>query len=204
MPSLAIVVEGYGDVAAVPAILGRVGNAFGVNAYAANPPIRVKGLAQLVRPGELERWVKLAQSRDGVDRVLFVIDVDEGCPVSLRSDFETRIQQMGNAVTKPVSFCLIKAEFETWFLADAENLKLALPEYGWADNVAVIDPSNRRGAKELLDSLLLGSSYKETRDQEIMARKIDIKSLYASDRSFKRFVKCVTSLDYDDLDFLAT
>lgn len=203
MPQFSVVVEGFGDVVALPPLLARTGNSFGIAAFTSNPPIRVKGLTQLVRDGELERWILLAQSRPNIDGVIFVIDVDENCPVEIRRQFESRVESMGSAVRVPVHFCLIETEFESWFLADVDTLKSSLPEYGWIDDVNVVNHNRIRGAKEALDRLFVGMTYKETRDQEIMARKVSVKNLYSCDRSFRRFAKCVTGLSYEDMEFIA-
>lgn len=201
MPSFAVVVEGFGDVPSVPILIGRIGGVFGISAYASMPAIRSKGLTQLKRPGELERWILLAQSR-GADATLFVVDADDDCPKALSADFWARVAAMGGAVKSPVHFCFIEREFEVWFLTDAEGLRRELPGYSWQDDVRIANPSAIRGAKEALNRLLQDATYKESRDQEIMSKKLDVKNVYANDRSFKKLVKCITSLSYDDLDFI--
>lgn len=201
MPSFAVVVEGFGDVPSVPILIGRIGGVFGIAAYASMPAIRSKGLTQLKRPGELERWILLAQSR-GADATLFVVDADDDCPSALSGNFRARVTAMGGAVRAPVHFCFIEREFEAWFLVDAEGLRKELPGYGWIDNVQIANPSAIRGAKEALDRLFDSVSYKESRDQEVMSRKIDVKNLYLNDRSFRKLVRSVTSLEYHDLSFI--
>lgn len=203
MPSFAAIVEGFGEVAALPPLVGRVGSAFGVASYVSQPPIRVKGLPQLLKPGELERWILLAQTRNGTDATLIVLDVDEKCPLNLRNQFEARIDSMGNKVIKPVFLCFIKSEFESWFLADVSTLSQSLPDYGWSTSDDVQNYQEIRGAKERLAKIIGNVNYKETRDQEVMARNINVVRLYSKDRSFRRFVKCVTMSNYNDLDFLA-
>lgn len=203
MPSFAVVVEGFGDVPSVPILIGRIGGFFGTSAYTSMPAIRSKGLTQLKRPGELERWILLAQSR-GADVTLFVVDADDDCPTTLRAAFDARVAAMGCAITSPVHFCFIEREFEAWFLVDAEGLRRELPGYGWHENVQIANPSAIRGAKEALDRLFVNVSYKESRDQEAMSRKVDIRNVFLNDRSFRKLTKCVTSLDYDDLVFIAS
>lgn len=204
VPAFAAIVEGHGDALAVPPLVARIGSHFGLTSYVSGAPIRVGGVKKLAKAGELERWLRLADSRAATDATLIILDCDELCPVTLAAQFAQRIAVMGTVITKPVHMCFVKSEFETWFLADAENLKACLPDYGWSDDVSVADSSAIRGAKERLDQLFSATSYKETRDQEAMARRVDIAALYGVDRSFRRFSKCATQLDYGDLAFLQT
>lgn len=196
MVALAVIAEGFGDVAALPPLIGRAAAEYDCLAYALKPVIRVGGCSNLLRVGQLERWLVLAAGRADADAVLVVLDVDEGCPVQIRDEFEKRTAAISGRLGKPVLFCLIKSEFETWFLSDIENLSSQDSEYEWSDNIAVPNPERIRGAKEYINTLLTNTTYKETRDQEILARMIDVRALFNSNRSFKRFVKCITGLDY--------
>src|SRR2546422_7828902 len=83
--NLVPIVEGYGEVPAVPILLRRIVDAFLPNTYAiVGTPIRIPR-SKLVKEGELERAVQLAITKlDGEPGVVVVIvDADDDCPAVL-------------------------------------------------------------------------------------------------------------------------
>lgn len=113
------VVEGRGEVRAIPLLVHRICNeSFGLFALETTPPVRITK-SQLVREGGLERAIRLVQMRTS-GPVLVVLDADEDCPATLGPDLKAR----SFAVISPqhVSVVIPKYEFETWFLAAAQSL----------------------------------------------------------------------------------
>lgn len=185
-------VEGYGDVDAVPALFSRVAHAEGAQVYPLKPPIRGGGISSLRRPGELERHLSLASSRPDADFVLVVVDCDSECPVDLLNEFEPRTHDAVAKFGKEIRFCFIKCEFESWFLADHTSVRLISDGY-WKYTDNFPDYSCIVGAKERLSRSMDSRNYKETRDQAMYAKRIDTSSLQQIDRSFRKFVKSVVS-----------
>jgi len=119
---IACVVEGHGDVNAVPTVIRRVAQEVEPATSVVIPhPIRIpKG--KLLRPGELERAVQLAAMQAGErGGILILIDADDDCPAQLAPALLARARTARGDV--PLAVVLPKSEFESWFLAAAESLR---------------------------------------------------------------------------------
>jgi len=185
------VVEGHGDVEAVPIVVRRI-------AEQIVPPVIVQVTAplrtpkgRLIKPEELERAVELAARRvAGVGGVLVVLDSDDDCPAQQGPALLARAASVRQGL--PVAVVLAKSEFESWFIAAAESLagKLGLP----VGLLAPPNPEGIRGAKEWLTERMLGSrSYSPTVDQPVLARSFDLASALRAD-SFGKFYRETTRL----------
>ncbi len=189
--SLACIVEGDGEVAAVPIAIRRiiqwVDPSLIVNIHY---PIRVSR-PKLVKPGELERTVDFAARRAGKSgAVLIVLDSDDDCPASLGPELLGRARKARSDL--PISVVLAKREFEGWFLASAESLRglrgLA------ADLAPPPDPESIRGAKAWLTArMIAGRSYKETVDQPALAALFDLQQARTAP-SFDKFFRDVVAI----------
>jgi Domain of unknown function (DUF4276) len=167
MPAeLACIVEGQGDLEAVPILVRRIAQEQLPGTAVRVHPFRIPR-TKLLKEGELERAVELAARRVGQGGgILILLDSDDDCPALLaraaraRSDF-------------PVRVVLAHRELEAWFLAGAESLRgrrglrndLQSPE----------DPESIRGAKEWLTHHMPGGQrYVETLDQPALAAVLDL------------------------------
>jgi len=186
-----LVVEGHGDVKAVPILIRRVGTAIdpGVTLDIQQPIRRPR--SSLVRGGiELERAVELAalkvRPRGGV---FVLLDSDDACPAQLGPQLLQRANQV--AMDLPVSIILPKCEFECWFLAAADSIrgKRGLP----ADLTAPHNPEDVRGAKEWLRQRMQGHFYSETIDQPALTAIFDL-TLARNSRSFDRCYRALNRL----------
>ncbi len=81
---IASIVEGKGEVDAVPILLRRIAERVAPSSAVQVPrPIRVKR-QQILKAGELERAVEIAARRTGVDgAILILLDADEDCPAHI-------------------------------------------------------------------------------------------------------------------------
>lgn len=81
---LACIVEGYGEVQAVPILLRRLVNALDPTlVLQVEPPIRTPK-SKLLQGGELERAVELAARKiGGIGAILILLDSDQDCPAEL-------------------------------------------------------------------------------------------------------------------------
>ncbi|MBI2933646.1 MAG: DUF4276 family protein [Planctomycetes bacterium] len=178
---LACIVEGHGEVDAVPVLVRRIASEIErpVDLPHANV-IRVPR-SKLVKDGEEERAVKLAAGRAGpIGRILILVDADRDCPAQLGPVLLRRAR--GVVGSMPVAVVLAKHEFEAWFIAAVESLReaLALP----ARVVAPADPEIIRGAKEWLHDQ--GVDYGETADQARLTALFD----FAAAKRTNSFEKC--------------
>jgi len=169
---IACVVEGHGDIEAVPIVVERIANrAMPDLVLQITTPLRTPK-SRLVKPGELERAVEFAARRvSRVGGVLVVIDSDDDCPAEVGPELLARASIALPAL--PVAVVLAKREMECWFIAAAESLasRIGLP----SDLQAPPNPESIRGAKEWLTSKMEGSrSYSPTLDQPVLARYFDL------------------------------
>ena len=178
------IVEGHGEVAAVPVLLRRIAAEVDpALAVHVPPPLRVPR-ARLVKTGELERSVELlARQLGGQGAILVIVDSDDDCPAQLGPALLERISSTRSDMA--CAAVLAKTEFEAWFLAAAHSLR---GERGLSKDLGPpADPENIRGAKEWLSKRMEGSrAYSETLDQPALAARFDL----VQARSAPSFHKC--------------
>jgi hypothetical protein len=181
--SFGFVVEGHGEVDAVPSLVRRI--VFHQDPRIEVPPakpVRIPKSKLLVK-GELERAVRLAllnNNRQGP--VIVIIDADDHCPAELGPSLKLRATSVANGL--PVSVILPQREFETWFLTAAASLggkRGLIPDITPPDN-----PESIQGAKEWLRRHMTeGRTYSETLDQAALVHAMDFQQARRS-RSFDR------------------
>lgn len=123
MITVATIVEGDGEVAAVPILLRRL-SAWKTPATAANVlrPIRVRRDRFLNREDEFRRHLLLAANKCGQDGwVLVPLDADDDCPAKLGPKTLRRARAVISH--RRVSVVLANREFEAWLIAAAESLE---------------------------------------------------------------------------------
>ena len=196
MPSTVAIVEGHGDVDSFPILAGKIAGWLGEPCYLSKP-IRGGEWRKLRRAGELEKLVDLACTRDGVQRVLFVVDLDDDCPIEEKQKVESRRVALSQRYGVDIQICFSMREFEAWILNDLESVSAACRDYDWTKKHAVDDPQTLRDAKGPLRQML--GAYSETVDQPALTKGINPKALYEKDRSFRKFVKDLSGLDYEAL-----
>ncbi len=184
---IAAIVEGHGEVQAVPVLLRRV-------ARNENPQLviklesilRVSAASLLRKQGELERNVELAARKLGGEGAIFILldcDWDSACPKSDGPELLKRAQAVRPDMT--ITVVLAYQEYETWFIAAAESLRgrRGLPN----DLTAPPNPESIRGAKEWLSERKpLSSPYAEVTDQPALTELFD----FSAARSTDSFDKC--------------
>lgn len=177
------IVEGDGEVAALPVLLRRLGEwlhpALYFNIVA---PIRVRRDQFLNREEIFTKQLKLAALKcTSPGWIVIVLDADDDCPVQLAQ----RIAQRAKAIVPDarLSVVLANREYEAWFIASAETLdgsrgfRLAgeLPE---ADSI--------RGAKQWISKRIAQGAYHEVLDQPAFSAKIDLSLARQRSRSFEK------------------
>ena len=184
MLRIAIIVEGDGEIEAVPILLRRIAEACGHpgQVHVVNK-LRIPA-NRLTKAGELERAVDLSVRKLGGHGGVFVLlDAEDDCPATLGPDLATRARSA--RPDYPAALCLAYREYEAWFLAAASSLagQRDLP-VDLADHPA---PESPRGCKEWLsDHLPAGRSYSETDDQPAFTATFDLTRARAASPSFDK------------------
>lgn len=188
---LVCIVEGHGEVDAVPILVRRLVQTMQPGfALQIEQPLRVPR-NRLTKPRELERAVELAGRRVGPDgAVLLILDSDDECPASLAPSLLTRAREARSDLA--IGVVLAKREFEAWFLAAADSLR---GKRGLTSSLtAPDDPESIRGAKEWLTARMApGRRYVETLDQAALAATFDLE-LARRAPSFDKLYRQVAAL----------
>ncbi|MCB9793456.1 MAG: DUF4276 family protein [Alphaproteobacteria bacterium] len=190
-PTAACVVEGYGEVQALPELLRRV------VAWLPGPhyfvevkrPIRQARDRLVRRAGELEKAAQLAALKAGPGGwVLILLDADDDLPCQLAPELLDRLSFLSDVNGVVVSVVLADREFESWFLASAESLRghRGLP----ADLERPGEILRIRGAKEWLsERMARGQKYSPTRDQVALCARMDLGEARAHSASFDKLCR---------------
>lgn len=191
MPAIiAPIVEGHGEMPAVPVLIRRIClEMLGASATVAQP-FRLDS-AKMRKPDELEKAIRVQAARVGEHGGVLVLrdgdDADIDCPVELAADLSPR----QGLVRVPVEIVIAYHEYEAWFLAAAESLRShpAVKD----DARPPEDPERRRGAKGQLSGIMT-ESYKETLHQTKFSAAMDLNLAAERSRSFRRMVHAVELL----------
>lgn len=195
---VAIIAEGPGDLKALPCLASKTGALFELEIFAPNP-IKSGGFHVLRRDGQLERFVHMAARRPGIERILVVADLDDGCAAEQYRALIERAEAAARPYGIPIDVCFCIREYECWFLEVIQELSIAAESIEWAKIEEQKDPQSKRDAKGILNSLM-NTHYKEQTHQLILTQKLDLFNLYNRSRSFRKFVKGITGFSYGDLD----
>jgi hypothetical protein len=190
-PIIASVVEGDGEVSALPKLLHRIAAEFGVPDVLTPTPMRIPR-GKITTVGGIERGVAAGALRvRGNGGVLVLLDADDDCPAQHGPVLLARARSA--RPDKLVSVVLANREFEAWFLAAAPSLA---GQFGFpADFSRPESPELPRDCKGLLTKARpKGQPYKETIDQAALASVFDLKMAREHSGSFDKFYREVSRL----------
>jgi hypothetical protein len=177
------IVEGHGEVPAVPVLLRRLRDEGTLWQIDVNPPIR-RRRNELVQEHELRRAVQLALLQENCGAILILFDSDRDCPKELAPQLQAWAQD--EAGRTPCGVVMAHKEYESWFLATVESLRgqRGIRE----DAVSHPEPETPRGAKSHLeDRMHEGRSYMERADQPALTAVFDLQTAFRRCRSFRKF-----------------
>lgn len=184
MTRVASIVEGDGEVAALPVLLRRLsqwrGPPEGLDVL---PPIRVNKDRFLNRSDEFSRHLQLAALKCGADGwVLILFDADDDCPADKGADVLARAQAI--VPHRRVAVVLANREFEAWFIAAAESLN-GCRGFAFADQDLLVAPELPRNAKGWIRERM-PRGYGETTDQPAFSARFDLAVAHERSRSFRK------------------
>jgi hypothetical protein len=187
MIPIASIVEGDGEVAALPILLRRLAAERDPGVIAnALPPIRVRRDRFLNKEDEFRKQLLLASAKSGDNGwILIVLDADDDCPANLGQQIFQRAQKY--VPHRRLSVVLAKREFEAWFLAAAQSLSGAR---GFAiDAHEQVDAEEPRDAKGWMRQHMQGGTYREMLDQPAFTAAFDLQQAFDNSRSFRKLCK---------------
>lgn len=186
---LVCVVEGKGDVEALPNLCSRVRDYLAAWDWFVDPqPVRqprgslvderAPSPDRLCRADGAARAVQLALARPA-DAILLTCDSDDDCPAVWGPSARAVVTQVarGEAV-------MVVREYEGWLLYAFGDAELA--------ELGVTAPERIRGAKEKLRRLVPG--YKPTTHQLEITRKLDLGRLRRASDSFDKLVRSLAAI----------
>lgn len=185
------IVEGYGEIEAVPNLLHRIAAVVAPEeTVVVRRPIRVSR-PKIVNPGELEKYVDLAtDSVSTGGAILVLLDADDDCPAQLGPHLLERATAA--APNHAVSVVLAKSEYEAWFLASATTVAGHIGIR--SDFTPPAEPEAVRDAKGYLTARMpRGQSYSPNKHQQKLTRALD-PDLARSAPSFDKLWREVASL----------
>ena len=179
------IVEGHGEVDAVPVLLRRLrdeARAFRVRCELPDSS-QEKPTGPRGRTSQIDPIGSAPTSMRGNHHPF---DSDDDCPKVLVPTLQAIAQDEAGRI--PCSIVLAHREYEAWFLASIESLRGKRSVRANADPHP--HPEEPRGAKGQLEARMeKGKSYHESSDQAALSALFDMKPAFQQCRSFRRMVK---------------
>ena len=174
------VVEGYGEVQALPVLLRRLLEMAGAWEVKISRPIR-RNRSELTEERGVTKAVQLARHQQACEAILIVFDGDQDCPAELGP--KVRGWAVAAAGGVPCEVVLPHREYEAWFLATIESLRT----HDLIRNDAEPYPNPERpgGAKKALGERMAGN-YFPTRHQATLSKSLSLGDAYRHSRSFRK------------------
>ncbi|WP_283138338.1 DUF4276 family protein [Rhizohabitans arisaemae] len=189
---IAAIVEGDGEVQAVPVLLRRLVAEVTPGLWAdVAMPWRMSR-ASMVAPGGIESTIsRMASDSNAITAFLILLDADDDCPADLGPRLLRRAQAARPDLR--VAVVLANREFEAWFLAAADSLR------GCAglsvDLQAPAAPEQPRGCKEWLSNRRIdGRPYSPKKHQTSLVAQMDLHSARKNSPSFDKLWRDVEYL----------
>jgi hypothetical protein len=184
------IVEGYGEVDAVPVLLGRLQAELGAYDFQIARPIRRK-LSQLTTEEEVRKSVRLALGVPKCGGILILFDSDDACP----KDFGPKVKAWAQPEAGNIRCEVVMAhrEYEAWFIATIESIR------GFRgirqDATSHPTPEVIRDCKGALEERMEpGASYSPRVDQAAFSSQMDLRQAHLSCRSFRRLTNAFGQL----------
>ena len=184
MTTVATIVEGDGEVLALPILLRRLEQRQGLaGATKVLQPIRVHRNKFLNQEKEFSRHLQLAAAKCGdAGWILVLLDADDDCPAQKGAEILAKAQAV--VPHRRVALVLANREFEAWFIAAAPSLQ-GCCGFAYAEKNAPANPEIPRDAKGWMRAHM-PASYGAMTDQPAFTKKFDLEMAYRNSRSFRK------------------
>lgn len=185
------IVEGHGEVAAVPVLLRRLRDLAQAYPLEVNAPIK-RHRDEFFDETKLKRAVRLSKKYD-CHAILLMVDGDNDgdCPKTQGPQILAWAQ--AEAAGTPCGVVMAYREYEAWFLASMESLRGKRGIRRDAESHP--HPEIPKGAKgQVEERMEEGKSYHETADQPALTAEFDMQPAYQQCRSFRHLLKAFGEL----------
>ncbi len=183
MINVVSIVEGDGEVAALPVLLRRI-NDWLLPRTQVNigRPIRVRRDQFLNREAIFTKQLKLAAALcPEPGWILILLDADDDCPKELGATLQVKVNTV--LPGRAVSIVLANREYEAWFLAAAASLD---GRRGFVRPVQLPEAEQIRAAKQWLSRQMPNRAYHEVLDQPALSAVMDLQEAHDNSRSFRK------------------
>lgn len=186
MTTIVPIVEGSGEVEALPVLLRQLGawiNPHVVTDIQRPIPVKRNRFLKYEDGEDFVRILQLAALKSGdAGWILIMLDADDDCPFEIG---RTVLEQARRIVAhRRISVVLPNREYEAWFIAAAESLE---GHRGFsAAGGAITTPEAIRGAKEWMSVRMASGKYRETTDQAAFSAIMSLPQAWKNSRSFRK------------------
>lgn len=191
MPKIVPIVEGPGDIEAVPVLIRRIlYDLYNAYDWQIAHPLKANNITSFRQ--RVNSFLGYAHGVPDCGAILVLLDLDDGCPKEVALSLAQEIRKV-YYFSYPVGVVLAHSEYEAWFLASLDSIagNCDLP----MGLTYLEQPENRRGAKEwLTEQMPPGIGYKETYHQVRMTQYIDLNLAQSRSRSFQHLCHVISQL----------
>ena len=185
------IVEGHGEIDAVPVLLRRICYELGccTSAKIAHP-MRIPR-SRMVQEKEIRRYARIASLLPGCDLILLVMDADDDCAKEISDLIRPWIR--AESLCAHFEIIVIPREYECWIIAALESLQGVR---GIGGNAASPQhPEQVKDAKGYITRQMEGSGrYQPTTDQAALSQLVDLYAIRRRCPSFCRLISKIESL----------
>lgn len=179
-------VEGHGEIAAVPVLLRRLQHAAGQFGFQVARPFRRKR-SELTREESVRHSVELALGTPGCAGIFIVFDSDDDPACVIGPHVKEWAEAVAGGI--PCEVVAVTCEYEAWFLSAVESIRGVRGISPLA--VSHVNPESVRDAKGHLEKCMVdGSFYSPLVDQAALTARVDLAEVFRRCRSFRKMVKC--------------
>lgn len=178
------IVEGQGDVQAIPVLFRRFVETAGAWPIQISRPHR-RRRSELATETGLKRAIGVARLTPGVGAIVVIFDADKDCPKTMAPQLAIWAREAAGGL--PCELVLANREYEAWLLAGMDPLRGS----GLDENADPHpSPESPRDAKGELEARMPpGRAYFPTVDQASFSARFDMASAHRSSRSFRKLTK---------------
>jgi Domain of unknown function (DUF4276) len=183
-------VEGHGEVEAVPVLLRRLQAEAGRYGFQVARPFRATH-GQLTKEESVQQWVRLALGTEGCEGIIVVFDGDDDPACTIGPAVKGWAQAAAGPI--PCEVVVATREYEAWLISSLESLRGLRGIVPMA--VSHPSPETVRDAKsELQARMARGQFYSPKVDQAALTGQVDLAEVHRRCRSFRKMVKAFGDL----------